>query len=100
MWVRASLALGTFYGSSKLRQQSNHKAPKDTAKTLVSSALVLALCHHARPYRLEHEQRQTHNREIHDGGDDEHHVPASGGVLDDIGKGNEERRGLWRCRAG
>jgi hypothetical protein len=33
---------------------------------------------HAVPQRLEHEQGQPDHDEIHQGGDHEHHVPASG----------------------
>ena len=44
------------------------------------------------PQRLEHEQSQSHDHEIHDRGQYEYQVPAAGRRFDQIGNRNQERR--------
>src|SRR5215469_5535731 len=44
------------------------------------------------PQRLEHEQSQSHDHEVHDRGQYEYQVPAAGRRFDQIGNRNQERR--------
>ncbi len=57
-----------------------------------SIGLCSALRQQPRPHRLEHEHRQGDDHEVHDRGDPEHHVPAAGRILDEVGDRHQERR--------
>src|SRR6185312_17522710 len=52
--------------------------------------LVPGGLHHSPPHRLEDEQGERHHHEVHQGGDDEDHVPAACRRLDHVGHRHEE----------